>query len=443
MERASVQENLVPNPSFEEVEGDLPVAWAPESARPGIAPAVRCTTGRARSGSRSLVMSGDGKRGVAGQAVARCAAITPGRDYVATAYVQAENVAGVYESAWAMVIWRRDSDTRMPRGAYLDSIERDGEWWRLSTRVRAPEGAVSVELSLGCALEPEGRVWWDDVSLQEVPAVRPRRVRLATAYVPHEHRTPEGWRRVVEQAGEGKADAVCLGELAEIVPPDPEARPGIPGPATEVLAELARRYGMLIIVSLPEWVGTLRYNTAVIIGRDGSIVGRYRKTHLPLGELMSGTEAGDAFPVFDTDIGRVGLQVCYDHMYPEVTRLLALGGAEIVFTPVMGDGRYENQAHEAVARARAIDNTVFYVTSMRDVPSSLIVDTTGRLLADTKGVPGVVFADVDLDKRHYQPWMSIAGEGDFRNIWRRERRPSLYRGFVQGQEELSAEARSR
>jgi predicted amidohydrolase len=116
-------------------------------------------------------------------------------------------------------------------------------------------------------------------------------------------------------------------------------------------------------------------------------------------------------------------------MYPEVTRLLALNGAEIVFTPVMGDGRYENQAHEAVARARAIDNTVFYVTSMRDVPSSLIIDMRGRVLADTKGTPGVVFADVDLDERYYQPWMSIGGEGDFRNIWRRERHPSLYRGL--------------
>jgi predicted amidohydrolase len=443
MGRASMEKNLVPNPSFEQVEGDLPVAWAPKSARPEIAPAVASSTGRARSGSRSLVMSGDGRHGVAGQAVARCAAITPGRDYLATAYVQAENVANIYEFAWAMVIWRGDSDSRMPRAAYLDSIERDGEWWRLSTRVRAPEWAAQVELTLGCALKPDGRVWWEDVSLQEVPAVPPRRVRLATAYVPQEHRTPEGWRRVIEQAGEGKADAVCLGELAEIVPPDRGARPGIPGPATEVLAELARRYHMLIIVSLPEWVGEFRYNTAVIIGRDGSIVGRYRKTHLPLGELVSGTEAGDAFPVFDTDIGRVGLQICYDHMYPEVTRLLALGGAEIVFTPVMGDGRYENQAHEAVARARAIDNAVFYVTSMRDVPSSLIVDTTGRVLADTKGVPGVAFADINLDEQHYQPWMSVAGEGDFRNIWRRERHPSLYRGFLQGQEELSAQAPSR
>jgi len=134
--------------------------------------------------------------------------------------------------------------------------------------------------------------------------------------------------------------------------------------------------------------------------------------------------------------GRVGLQVCYDHMYPEVTRLLALNGAEIVFTPVMGDGRYGNTAHEAVARTRAIDSTVFYVTSMRDVPSSLIIDTTGRVLADTAGKPGVVFADVDLDERHYQPYMSIGGEGDFRNIWRRERHPSLYRGLSEGCERV-------
>jgi len=428
--------NLVPNPGFEEVEGVLPRGWRPESARPEVAPTIASATDRVRSGGQSLLLSGDGRRGVAGSAIATCAAITPGKHYLATAHLCTENVASIYESVWAMVFWRWSPDTRMPRGAYLDSLERDGDWWRLSTRVRAPEQAAWAEISLGCVLGPEGRVWWDDVSLREVPEVPPRRARLATVYLPYHQCTPEDWRRVVEQAGEGKADAVCLGELAAIVPPDPDARPGLPGPATDVLATLARRYQMLIVVSLPEWVGTLRYNTAVIIGRDGSIVGRYRKTHLPLGELVSGTEAGDAFPVFDTDIGRVGLQVCYDHMYPEVTRLLALNGAEIVFTPVMGDGRYGNTAHEAVARARAIDNTVFYVTSMRDVPSSLIIDTTGRVLADTAGKPGVVFADVDLDERHYQPYMSIGGEGDFRNIWRRERHPSLYRGLSEGYERL-------
>jgi predicted amidohydrolase len=422
-------ENLAPNPSFEIIADGLPVGWAPQSARPEIAPVVASTSGHARSGSRSLLMSSDGKRGAAGRVVGTCAAITPGKDYLVAVHHRTENVASIYESAWAMLIWRRNPETKMMRGTYLDRIERDGDWWRLSTRVHAPEDVSHAEISLGCAVGPEGRVWWDDVSLEDAPAAATRRVRLATAYIPHSHRTPEGWRWAVEQAGEGKADAVCLGELAEIVPPDPAARSGIPGPATEVLSELARRYRMFIIVSLDEWVGQLRYNTAAIIGRDGSIVGRYRKTHLPLAELESGTEAGNAFPVFDTDIGRVGLQVCYDHMYPEVTRLLALNGAEIVFTPVMGDGRYENQAHEAVARARAIDNTVFYVTSMRDVPSSLIIDMRGRVLADTKGTPGVVFADVDLDERYYQPWMSIGGEGDFRNIWRRERHPSLYRGL--------------
>ncbi len=438
MERSPASGNIVPNPGFEELASEGPAAWELRAARPEIAPAMACAGGTARTGERCLLLSAGGRRGVAGSAVATCTGITPGRDYLATAYVRTENVASVYESVWAMVFWHWNPDTRMPRGAYLDAIERDGDWWRLSTRLRAPEGAASAEILLGCALSPEAGVWWDDVSLQEVPAVSPRRARLATTYLPYHERNPEAWRRLVEQAGEGKADAVCLSELAEIVPADPAARPGIPGPATEVLSALARRYHMLIIVSLPEWVGDLRYNTAVIIGRDGSIVGRYRKTHLPLGELVTGTEAGDSFPVFDTDIGRVGMQVCYDHMYPEVTRLLALNGAEIVFTPVMGDGRYENTAHEAVARARAIDNTVFYVTSMRDVPSSLIVDTTGRVVADTKGTPGVVFADVDLDERCYQRWMSIGGEGDFRNIWRRERHPSMYRALAEGYERLGS-----
>jgi len=186
---------------------------------------------------------------------------------------------------------------------------------------------------------------------------------------------------------------------------------------------------MLIVASLPEWQGTVCYNTAVLIGRDGQLLGRYQKTHLPHSEATGGTTPGSVFPVFDTDIGRVGMQVCYDHFFPEVTRLLALRGAEAVFVPIMGDIRRGGRAYEAVARARAIDNSVFYVTSVRDTGRSLIVDPEGEILADTAGVPGVAVADVELDAPRYERWLSVAGEAEFSNLWPKERRPSLYAGL--------------
>ena len=436
--------NLVPNGSFEEVANGLPVGWAPGAPRSEIAPSVLSDTAFARSGRRSLCLSGDGKAGVVGWVTATCSDLRAGNMYELEIYYRTEDIPSPQESVWAYIDWKRDAKDERPRTAYLYSPLREGDWWRLSARYRAPEGATMASISLSLRHAPEGRVWFDDLSLRHAPSPAPRHVRIATVYLDRDTRGPEAWRSAVQKAGEGKADVVCLGELAQIVPSDPNARPTIPGPATDVLAALAREYRMMIVVSLPEWPvqdpegpsgsegqGPLRYNTAVIIGRDGSIVGRYRKVHLPQAEVEAGTTPGATIPVFDTDLGRIGLQVCYDHMFPEMARILALEGAEIIFTPIEGDIRSESKAYEAVARARALDNGVYYVTAICDTGRSLIVDPSGTILADTAGKQGVVFADIDLDRLFYEPWLSVRGYADFRHLWPKERRPALYGSLVQ------------
>jgi predicted amidohydrolase len=376
------------------------------------------------------LLDGAGKAGVAGWVTARCSGIEEGKTYQVAVYFHEEDLPNPHECVWLKLAWLRNGEDDRSRVVYPYLLAQEGEWWRLSGTYRAPEGTTLAEVSLSLRHAPQGRVWFDDVSLRQVSPPAPRRFRLATAYLPNDQRTPEGWRSAIQQAGEGKADAVCLGELAQIVPPESDPRPTIPGKATEVLADFARKYNMLIVVSLPEWQGPLVYNTAVIIGRDGQIVGSYRKTHLPQAEVEEGTTPGSSFPVFDTDIGRVGLQICYDHFFPEVARSLAVQGAEIIFTPIMGDGRVDGQLYQSVARARAADNSVFYVTSIRDPGHSLIVDPAGTVLADSAEKPGVVFADVDLEARHYERWLSVAGEADFRDLWHKERRPSIYQGLA-------------
>jgi len=436
-------DNLLPNPSFEHVVEGMPTGWAAHAPRPDISPSFEADTSFARSGQRSLRLSSSGREGVIGWVAARCSGIEMGGTYEVRAHFRVEAVPSAQESVWAKVSWLRDPAEDMPRSALLCSLTREGEWQCLSGRLRAPEGAKTCEVSLGFhhvrlrqEAEAEGPagspcVWWDDISVRQLPSPPRRRVRLATAYLPREQRGPERWRQVLRQAGEGGADVVCLTELTEVITPDPEARPTVPGPGTDALGKFAQRYHMLIIASLPEWQGPLRYNTAAIIGRDGELVGTYRKTHLPHAEIVEGTSPGSHLPVFDTDIGRVGLQICYDHMFPEVARLLSLQGAEIIFTPIKGDIRTGGQAYESVCRARAIDNAVFYVTSIEDTGRSLIVDPAGRVLADSAGVPGVVFADVDLDAAYYEPWLSVRGEAEFRHLWPKERRPSLYRLLAQ------------
>ncbi len=366
--------------------------------------------------------------GVVGWVTGSCSGIRAGSTYELVAHFRAEGIPSSQESVWVNLTWRRDASDPRPRVAYLSAVTREGDWWQVSGRLRAPESATIADISLGLRQAPDGRLWWDDVSLREVPAGPPRRIRLATTLVPRAEHNPAGWRKAIERAGDGKADVVCLGELPPIVVPDPGTRPTIPGAATAVLAELARKYHMLIIVSLPEWKGDVFYNTAVIIGRDGDVLGTYRKSHLPEVEVERGSTPGSELPVFDTDIGRIGLQICYDHFFPEVARVLALKGAEIIFTPIAAD---ERAAYREVAVARAVDNSVFYVTSTRGDPSSLIVDPSGRVLAEATGNPEVVFADVDLDAPHYEFELSVEGEAEFRHLWPKERRPSLYRELTE------------
>jgi predicted amidohydrolase len=425
----SAAPNLVPNPSFETADGPLPAQWTTGAPRPEIAPSFSSDTVFARSGSRALCMSGAGRAGVVGWATAACPGILPGHAYELVAYVRAEDVKSIHESAWVKLSWFRDTSDDFPKVTYLRAVAPEGRWWRFTATLRAPEDAVVAEITLGLRHAPEGRLWWDDLSLRGVPAPPSRRVRIATAYLPADKRLDhEAWRAMIEQAGEGHADVVCLGEMVRVVPEPEEARPTIPGPATEALGELARRYRMMIIVSIPEWEGSLFHNTAVIIGKDGRLIGRYRKTHLPQNEVEQGSTPGATLPVFDTEIGRIGVQICYDHFFPEVARTLALKGAEIIFTPIWGDGRTDGAAYDAVARA--LDNSVYYVTSTFG-ERSLIIDPRGTILADSAGTPGVAFADIDLDAPIYERWLSVTGEAEFRSLWPKERRPELYGTVVE------------
>ena len=150
--------------------------------------------------------------------------------------------------------------------------------------------------------------------------------------------------RVAEAAAAG-AQLVLLQELHngayfcqhECVDEFDLAEP-IPGPSSERLGRLAARHGVVIVGSLFERrAAGLYHNTAVVLERDGSLVGKYRKMHIPddpgFYEKFYFTPGDLGFNPVDTSVGRLGVLVCWDQWYPEAARLMALAGAELLLYP--------------------------------------------------------------------------------------------------------------
>ncbi len=149
----------------------------------------------------------------------------------------------------------------------------------------------------------------------------------------------------IRKAAEMGAELVVLQELhnglyfcqTEETAVFDQAEP-IPGPSTESFGALAKELGVVLVLSLFERrAAGLYHNTAVVIERDGSIAGKYRKMHIPddpaYYEKFYFTPGDLGFEPIDTSVGRLGVMVCWDQWYPEAARLMAMRGAEILIYP--------------------------------------------------------------------------------------------------------------
>ena len=153
----------------------------------------------------------------------------------------------------------------------------------------------------------------------------------------------------------------------------------IPGPSTNLFGELAKQFGVVIVTSLFEKRAPgLYHNTAVVLEKDGSIAGTYRKMHIPddpaYYEKFYFTPGDLGFHPIDTSVGRLGVMVCWDQWYPEAARLMALQGAELLIYPTAigyesSDTPEEQQrqrmAWQTVQRGHAVANGLPVVTVNR------------------------------------------------------------------------------
>ncbi len=210
------------------------------------------------------------------------------------------------------------------------------------------------------------------------------------------------------------------------------------GPTVTAMTKLAKDTGMVLIVPIYERVdeGTF-YNTAAVIDADGTLLGIYRKTHIPqvegFWEKFYFRPGNLGYPVFDTAVGRIGVYICYDRHFPEGWRELGLKGAKIVFNPsatTRGHSKYLWQLEQPAA---AVANQ-FFVGAINRVGSenledtdyygtSYFVDPRGQTVGETASdtEDEVVVRDLDMSE--------IAAA---RRHWAfyRDRRPDVYEGIA-------------
>ncbi len=209
----------------------------------------------------------------------------------------------------------------------------------------------------------------------------------------------------------------------------------IPGPSTEILEQACRRLGLHVVCGLLERDGDTLRNAAVLVGPDG-LIGTYRKTHLPFLGVDRFAVPGDELSVYETPLGRVGVEICYDLRFPEVTRALALGGADIVAHPTNFPMAAKVQT-ELITVARAAENRIYLLTANRVGKErwgefcgwSQIVDPYGKRLAEAGETEEILLvAEIDVEKARDKDYV-VPGEYELYLFG--HRRPELYGALVE------------
>ena len=261
----------------------------------------------------------------------------------------------------------------------------------------------------------------------------------------------EQTERLVEQAAAKGAKIICTQELflTDYFCDVQDTKffdlaESVPGPTTERFQILAKKLGVVIILSLFERRAPgLHHNTAAIIDADGSILGKYRKMHIPqdpsFEEKFYFAPGDTGFKAWDTKFGRIGVIICWDQWYPESARLTALDGAQIIFCPTAigwlqeekaALGERQRNAWINVQRGHAVANGCYYAAVNRTGTergvefwgTSFVADYCGEFIAKaSESKTEILLADCDLKALE-----------DHRRIWPffRDRRIDAYTGIM-------------
>jgi len=252
--------------------------------------------------------------------------------------------------------------------------------------------------------------------------------------------------KMIEDAAKQGVKIICLQEIfnGPYFPAEHHMRwyflaEKIPGHTTNIMAECAKKHGMIIVVPIYEEAMTgVYYNSAAVIDGDGKILGTYRKNHIPhvdpgFYEKYYFKPGNLGYPVFQTDYGIIGVYICYDRHFPDGARVLGLHGAEIIFNPSATIAGVSKYLWELEQPAHAVANGYFVGAINRvgiEPPwntgqfygSSYFCNPKGQIIAQaSEDKDELVVADIDFDEIR-----------QIRNAWQfyRDRRPETYEDLV-------------
>lgn len=211
------------------------------------------------------------------------------------------------------------------------------------------------------------------------------------------------------------------------------------GESTQIFVNLAKKYDLYIVWGMAEKDPDrfdVTHNVAVMVGPEGYL-GKYRKVHLPLCERLFHQPGFGDYPVFNTRIGKVGLEVCYDKCFPEVARELALKGAQIIAGPTcwpnitgtLNDP--DHIVHTTFSQARAMENMIFFVDANHSGQymgghSQIIGPNPGQVFATTGFDEGMAVAEVDVEQEILHARIFSMGGSDLL----RDRKPGTYENIT-------------
>ena len=188
------------------------------------------------------------------------------------------------------------------------------------------------------------------------------------------------------------------------------------GETVKTLSELAAELGIYLIGgSIPELKDGKVYNSSFIFDRNGKVIGAHRKVHLFDIDVEGGITfkesdtltAGSEITVVDTEFCKIGVAICYDVRFPEMARLMALEGAELVILPAAFNMTTGPAHWDLTMRMRALDNQIYFaaVSPARDMQgvyqaygNSCVADPWGSFAAHTDEKEGILYCDIDFDK---------------------------------------------